>query len=80
MKTTSEILTKFASAGTAEAITKLINRFYYSETFSFDLATGAISNKNGPVNGVKVSVIKGRFIFHSIRQSLIKNGQSLIKN
>ena len=70
MKTKSEILTKFAVSATKEGIISLINKFYYSTTFTVYFETGEVSNKNGLVKGIKVSFIKGRFIFHSVAQSL----------
>lgn len=57
---------KYATSGTTAGIIVLINRFYYSTTFTVNFGTGEVFNSKGLVKGVTVIHKKGRYIFQSL--------------
>jgi hypothetical protein len=59
-------MTTFASSASKAGITILINRFYYSTSFTVDFETGEVTNSKGLVSGVKVIRKKNRYLFVSI--------------
>lgn len=53
-----------ASAGTIENITKLINRYFYSDSYTVNPSTLAIENPNRtPPAGFRVIAKRGRYRF-----------------
>lgn len=57
--------TKYATSGTTTSMIALLNKFYYSTSFTFNEQTGEVFNSRGLVNGVEVIYKKGRYIFQS---------------
>lgn len=53
---------KIAQSGTKEGLIKMLNKFYYSTSFTVDFETGIVSNSKGVVKGVIVKTLKRKFI------------------
>lgn len=54
---------KIASSGTKEGIIKLINEFYFSNTFTVNFDNGEVTNSKGVVKHAKVILSKGKYIY-----------------
>ena len=59
--------TLLASTATKENMVKVVNKFYYSESYTVNFDTGEISNSKGvPVKSTIVRQKKGRYRFEVV--------------